>query len=116
MGVEQRTGAVSEPAMVSLTTPLRWLLTLLFGAVLAGAVVGLGISQKRLSVRAQDAARQPPVVILSVAEAVRAGLDAGQIRMFSERLAERGFLVLDAQAVLAAPAELSLPLGDEVGR
>ncbi|MBK5941856.1 hypothetical protein CCR96_21965 [Halochromatium roseum] len=102
--------------MASLTTPLRWSLTLLFGAVLAGAVVGLGISQKRLAALARDAAGQPPVIILSVSEAVRAGLDAGQIRVFAERLGERGFLVLDAQAVLAAPAELSLPMGEETGR
>lgn len=94
---------------------MRWSLTLLFGAVLVGAVVGLGISQKRLSALAWDAARQPPVVILSVADAIRAGLDAEQIRVFSERLADRGFLVLDAQAVLAAPAALSLSLGEEAG-
>ncbi|MEA1052562.1 hypothetical protein U5801_22530 [Lamprobacter modestohalophilus] len=116
MDVEQRTGAGHEPAMAPLTTPLRWSLTLLFGAVLAGAVVGLGISQKRLAALAGDAARQPPVVILSVSEAVRAGLDAGQIRVFAERLGERGFLVLDEQAVLAAPAELYLPLSEGVGR
>ncbi|MEA3643526.1 MAG: hypothetical protein VBE63_26865 [Lamprobacter sp.] len=116
MAAEQRAGKGPEPVMALLTTPVRWSLTLLFGAVLAGAVVGLGISQKRLAALAGDAARQPPVVILSVAEAVRAGLDAGQIQVFSERLAARGFLVLDAQAVLAAPAELSLPLGEKAGR
>ncbi|MFP4077019.1 MAG: hypothetical protein ACLFTD_11145 [Halochromatium sp.] len=102
--------------MALLTTPVRWSLTLLFGAVLAGAVVGLGISQKRLSALVGDTARQPPVVILSIADAIRTGLDAEQIRVFSERLAERGFLVLDAQAVLAAPAVLSLPLGEGGGQ
>ncbi|MBK1621532.1 hypothetical protein CKO42_24590 [Lamprobacter modestohalophilus] len=116
MDVEPRTGAGHEPLMALLTPSLRWSLTLLFGAVLAGAVVGLGISQKRLAALAGDAARQPPVVILSVSEAVRAGLDAGQIRVFAERLAERGFLVLDGQAVLAAPAELYLPLSEGIGR
>ena len=51
----------------------------------------------------------PPVVILDLGQAVRAGKDAAAIRAMADRLAGAGLLVLDAQAVLAAPAALYLP-------
>ena len=41
-----------------------------------------------------------------------AGRDAREIRALAERFAGAGFLVLDGQAVLGAPAELYLPLAE----
>jgi hypothetical protein len=57
---------------------------------------------------------RPPVVLFDMAGAVQ-GVDPVQVgasvahaKEQAERLAEGGFLVLDAQAVIAAPAELYL--------
>jgi hypothetical protein len=50
-------------------------------------------------------------MILSVADLLRGGTDPLEIRALADRLADGGFLVLDAQAVLAAPSELYLPAG-----
>jgi hypothetical protein len=92
------------------TFPAR-LSAMLLAAALAGAIGGFGAHRLADRWLATDASRQPPVIILSVADALLAGRDAGQIRGLAERLADGGFVVLDAQAVLAAPNTLYLPFG-----
>ena len=91
--------------------PARFAAAILLAAALAGAIGGFG--GHRLAERwlETDATTQPPVIILSVADALLAGRDAGQIRGLAERLGDGGFVVLDAQAVLAAPDALYLPFG-----
>jgi hypothetical protein len=87
---------------------------LVIGALLAGALGGIlasPLTQGGMATGAEERA-QPPLVILSVADALMAGRDARAIRALAERFADGGFLVLDAQAVLAAPAELYLPLAE----
>ena len=83
---------------------------MLLAAALAGAIGGAGRigSPKRGGDRCPA---PPPVIILSVADVLLAGRDAGQIRGLADRLADGGFVVLDAQAVLAAPDALYLPFG-----
>ncbi|EIC22798.1 hypothetical protein [Thiorhodovibrio frisius] len=49
-----------------------------------------------------------PILVLSVADWLRGGQDGSEIRTLAEGLAEHGFLVLDDQAVLAAPEGLYL--------
>jgi hypothetical protein len=100
------------------TPPVRLSAAWLFGALLAGAFGGIGSSQLAQGWLGPgaDERSQPPLIILSVADAVMAGRDARQIRALAERLADGGFLVLDEQAVLAAPGELYLPLGEGAGR
>ncbi|MFE8032861.1 hypothetical protein [Thiohalocapsa marina] len=93
----------------SRTLPVFVLLLSVLGGALGSAVFQ--------AVQAQLAAgmppESPPLVILNLADAVRAGQDAAGIRAMAERLADGGFLVLDAQAVLAAPAALYLGQGGE---
>lgn len=100
------------------TLPMRLSAAVLIGALLAGAIGGIGASQlaEGWIGTGADERSQPPLIILSVADALMAGHDARQIRALAERLADGGFLVLDGQAVLAAPAELYLPLGEGTGR
>ena len=93
------------------TLPARVSAAMLLAAALAGAIGGFGAHRLAESWLATDALTQPPVITLSVADALLAGLDAGQIRGLAERLADGGFVVLDAQAVLAAPDALYLPFG-----
>ena len=84
---------------------------LLLGAVMAGAVGGAGLRWIQERGVAEDPAVPPPVIILSVAELLRSGKDALEIRALADQLADGGFLVLDAQAVLAAPPALYLQAG-----
>jgi len=110
MGVEQR----DQDG----TMPRRLTAGLLMTALLAGALGGVAASQLGqgwMGIGA-DSRAQPPLIMLSVAEAVMAGRDAREIRALAERFADAGFVVLDGQAVLAAPAELYLPLSKGVGR
>jgi hypothetical protein len=64
-----------------------------------------------------ELALRPPVILLDLADAVRGvppgALDArvAEARAQAKRLAAGGFLVLDAQAVIAAPPELYLAAG-----
>jgi len=78
---------------------------LLLGAAMAGAVGGGGLRWIQDQGVADDPAVPPPVIILSVAELLRSGKDALEIRALADQLADGDFLVLDAQAVLAAPPE-----------
>ena len=89
------------------------------GAGLALALAGLlaaGGLGAWLATRAATAERalRPPVVVLDLARAGRPAdppaLEAALTRQAqaARRLAEAGYLVLDGQAVLAAPAELYL--------
>jgi hypothetical protein len=59
-----------------------------------------------------ELALRPPVILLDLADAVR-GVPPGALdaRDRAKRLAAGGFLVLDAQAVIAAPPELYLAAG-----
>ena len=100
------------------TPPVRLNAAFLIGALLTGALGGIGSSQLAQGWLGPgiDERSQPPLIILSVADALMAGRDARQIRALAERLADGGFLVLDGQAVLAAPPELYLPLGEGAGQ
>jgi hypothetical protein len=83
----------------------------LLAAGLAGAVGGAALQSIQDSGVAGGEGPSAPVMILSVGDLLRDGTDALQIRVLADRLAESGFLVLDAQAVLAAPSELYLQAG-----
>jgi len=79
-------------------------------ATLASGALGAFLAVRPLR---SDLATRPPVVILDAAEALR-GVPAGQVgpviarqRDIARRLAAGGVLVLDPQAVVAAPAGLS---------
>jgi len=80
-------------------------------AILASGALGAFLALRPLR---SEFATRPPVVILDAAEALR-GLPAGQVgpviarqRDIARRLAAGGVLVLDPQAVVAAPAGLYL--------
>jgi hypothetical protein len=84
--------------------------------VLALALLASGTLSARLAVRSLlgELATRPPVLILDAAGALR-GLPATQVgpaiirqRDMARRLADGGVLVLDPQAVVAAPAGLVL--------
>ena len=83
-------------------------------ALLLVAAGGSGYLGARLGVPdlGAELALRPPIVVLDVASAAR-GADSAQVaerlarhREMARRLADGGVLVLDAQAVLAAPADL----------
>jgi len=104
MGVEAeapRAGDGTGPALV---------LVLLVSAA-AGAFSAAGLRLIDDGRPDRTWALRPPIIVLSVADALRAGQDAGDIRARARRLADGGVLVLDAQAVLAAPQALSVPNG-----
>ena len=96
------------------------------GLVLATAVVSgyLGARWAAEDLRAELALR-PPVVLFDMVGAVR-GAAPDQLAVVvarekakAERLVEGGFLVLDAQAVIAAPPDLfihSASILDDIGR
>jgi hypothetical protein len=104
---------VGESGSILAGTRLGLVAWLLIGAVVGGAVgaAGLRLLQERVS--ADHAGDGAPMVIVSVADLVRGGKDALEIRALADRLADGGFLVLDTQAVLAAPSELYLQAGQE---
>jgi len=93
----------------------RWL-WLVLGLLAAGGAGYLGAVLAERPLRAELALR-PPVILLDLADAVRGvppgALDArvAEARAQAKRLAAGGFLVLDAQAVIAAPPELYLAAG-----
>ncbi|MBK5969339.1 MULTISPECIES: hypothetical protein [Thiorhodovibrio] len=76
--------------------------------VLVGALGGLVGALVADRIAAEPDNQANLVVVLSVADWLRGGQDGEAIRTLAERLAEHGFLVLDDQAVLAAPEELYL--------
>jgi hypothetical protein len=89
----------------------------LAGALTAGALAGWWVSK---DLRAELALR-PPALVLDLAAAVRSAppeavdeLLARQL-VTARQLAAGGFLVLDAQAVLAAPPELMVTPSGAVG-
>lgn len=94
------------------TTPRRWPM-ILFAVLVSILVSGVGLLWMQGQLETALAVR-PPVVVLDLAGAARetdpaqlaALLDA--YRTTAERLAGRGLLVLERQAVLAAPAGLTL--------
>ena len=83
------------------------------GLVAAGASGYLGARWTAESLRTELALR-PPVILFDMAGAVRdaepaqLGAEVARQKEQAERLATGGFLVLDAQAVIAAPPELYL--------
>ena len=90
--------------------PWPWVVLGLAGALAAGALAGWWVSR---DLRAELALR-PPALVLDLAAAVRSvppeavnELLARQLAS-ARQLAAGGFLVLDAQAVLAAPPELTV--------
>jgi hypothetical protein len=89
-----------------------WLVASLVVAAVAGSAY-LGAQWMAESLHAELTLR-PPVILFDIAAAVRdvepAQLGAAVARQKeqAERLAAGGFLVLDAQAVIAAPRELYL--------
>ena len=92
------------------------LVLVLVVSAIAGALGGAGLWAIQDRGSDETAALRPPVLVLSVADALRAGRDATAIRGLAQRLADGGFLVLDAQAVLAAPRALSLAELSQSGR
>jgi hypothetical protein len=86
---------------------------LLVAAAVSGAVGGTGVRLLQEWGFAGHPAARNPVIILSVADLLRGGKDALAVRALAGRLADGGFLVLDAQAVLAAPPELYLQAAEE---
>jgi hypothetical protein len=97
--------------------PWPWVVFGLAGALTAGALAGWWLSQ---DLRAELALR-PPALVLDLASAVRSAppeavdeLLARQLAT-ARQLAAGGFLVLDAQAVLAAPPELTVTPSGAVG-
>ena len=103
------------PASVSVRRPwprgLGWLLLVLALATLASGYLGAHLAVRALL---GEFATRPPVLILDTAAALR-GLPATQVdaaiarqRDMARRLAAGGVLVLDPQAVVAAPAGLFL--------
>ncbi|MFE8034502.1 hypothetical protein [Thiohalocapsa marina] len=82
-------------------------------SILGGALGSAAFQAVQAHFVVEDASAPPPLVILNLADALRAGRDAAGIRAMAERLADGGFVVLDAQAVLAAPGELYLGQGGE---
>ena len=89
-----------------------WLAVLVVGAVAAGAgLLGAHTTARRLEA---ELALRPPVILVDIAAAVQGAEPtafaavAARERAQAERLAAGGFLVLDAQAVIAAPPELYL--------
>ena len=92
------------------------LVLVLVVSAIAGALGGAGLRALQDRGSEDATALRPPVLVLSVADALRAGRDATAIRGLAQRLADGGFLVLDAQAVLAAPRALSLAELSQSGR
>jgi hypothetical protein len=78
---------------------------------LISAFGGAGLRWVQEQGAAERSAVTAPVIIVSVGELLRGGSDAVAIRALTARLADGGFLVLDAQAVLAAPPALYLQAG-----
>jgi hypothetical protein len=88
-----------------------WLLLVLALAILTSGSLGARLAVRPLR---GELATRPPVLILDAAEALR-GVPAAQVgpaivrqRDLARRLADGGVLVLDPQAVVAAPAGLYL--------
>lgn len=71
-----------------------------------GGLVGALVADRML---AEPDDQSTPILVLSVADWLRSGQDGEAIRTLAERLADHGYLVLDDQAVLAAPEALYLP-------
>jgi len=97
--------------------PWPWVVFGLAGALTAGALAGWWVSR---DLRAELALR-PPALVLDLAAAVRGAppeavdeLLARQLTA-ARQLAAGGFLVLDAQAVLAAPPELTVTPPGAIG-
>ena len=98
-------------------SPWAWAILGLAGALTAGALAGWWVSK---DLRAELALR-PPALVLDLATAVRGAppeavdeLLARQLAT-ARQLAAGGFLVLDAQAVLAAPAGLTVTPPGAIG-
>ena len=93
----------------SMTVPIAVLLLL----ATAGGSGYLGVQWAGEDLRAELALR-PPVVLFDLAGAVRdvaperLGSAMARVKDRAARLGEGGFLVLDAQAVIAAPPDLYL--------
>jgi hypothetical protein len=83
--------------------------------LLAAAAAGLGAAEYRLAPLRADLERRPPVAIIEVS-ALRPAPGATEptatvqaLRFATRRLAAAGYVVLDGQAVLAAPSDLYVP-------
>ena len=97
--------------------PWPWVVLGLAGALTAGALASWWVSRE---VRAELALR-PPALVLDLAAAVRGAppeaVDESLARQLAtaRQLAAGGFLVLDAQAVLAAPPGLTVTPPGAIG-
>jgi hypothetical protein len=110
------TGTASAPPRTA-GSPARIPL-FLWPAVFLGlaAAVGSGYVGARWTAESlrEELALRPPVILFDMAGAVRdaepaqLGAEVARQKEQAERLAAGGFLVLDAQAVIAAPPELYL--------
>jgi hypothetical protein len=99
---------------------MRWLglLSLLAGAALAGASGGFLVARGTLMKWHAELERRPPVAIIDVTalappplgKDVDAAQTARMIQDAARRLSAAGYVVLDAQAVLAAPMDLYVRL------
>lgn len=117
--------ASGTPPVVRTTaavSPGAWWPVLL--AVIAGGGAGYLAAMLTGQGLGAELALRPPVILVDVAQVARTADPAalrsalGRQRAQAERLAAGGFLVLDAQAVIAAPSELYLapePTGKGAG-
>jgi hypothetical protein len=117
--VEADTASTSAPAVVR-TTPVGVSPSVVILVVLlaAGASGYLGAWWTAEGLRSELTLR-PPVILFDMAGALQGadpaelGASVARAHEQAKRLAQGGFLVLDAQAVIAAPPELFLdPEGD----
>ena len=100
---------------------LLGLLSLLGGAALAGAGGGFLAVRGSALEHYAELEQRPPVAIIdvtalappSVGEEVDAGQTARAIQDAARRLSAAGYIVLDAQAVLAAPMDLYVRLPEQ---
>ena len=112
MGPETETSSASARTAGRTSSMPRSLWPVVFLFVVAAGVSGyLGAWWAAESLHGELALR-PPVILFDMADAVR-GVQADQLatvfareKARAERLAHGGFLVLDAQAVIAAPRDL----------
>jgi hypothetical protein len=107
----------------SATPPRREHGTLALAGVVLVVALGAGYLGAQVALRPVHAALEtrPPVVVLDLATALKgvAAESAGAViaaqRELATRLAAGGILVLDAQAVLAAPADAYLKRQEVTG-
>ena len=97
--------------------PWPWVVLGLAGALTAGGLAGWWVSKDLHA----ELALRPPALVLDLATAVRSAPPEAVDELLThqltaaKQLAAGGFLVLDAQAVLAAPPELTVTPPSAIG-